>query len=147
MQHVESQMERFWESFSSAVVLSSIESHKLKKPFPSCPYLLWTLTILKAEMKFNKHYEGPLKAKATRCPGLLAVTWMLNYKGTIEKQQVQKQAKPLSGLTWQQIPGFIQRKMNFLQRAGNSVSGLGRQEPCSSYCNQCGQLHEAEVSK
>lgn len=50
-------------------------------------------------MKFNKH-KVPLKAKATKCPGPLTVTQMLNYKDAIEKQQVQKQAKPLSGLTW-----------------------------------------------
>lgn len=51
-------------------------------------------------MKFSKHYEVPRKAKATKCPGPLTVVQMLNYKDTIEKQQVQKQAKPLSGLTW-----------------------------------------------
>lgn len=50
------------------VVLPSGEAHKLKKPFPSCKYLRWALAILEAEMKFNKYYGVPLKAKATRCP-------------------------------------------------------------------------------
>lgn len=49
---------------------------------------------------------------------------MLNYKDTIKKQQVQKQAKPLSQLTWQQILEFIQQQMNFPQPAGNNITGM-----------------------
>lgn len=58
---------------------------------------------------------------------------MLNYKGTAGKQQVQKQAKPLSGLTRQQTGEFIQYKMNFPRLIGNYVTGVSH----LSTCNQC----------
>ena len=61
-------------------------------------------------MKLNTQCEVPLKAKATRCLGPLTVPRMPNYKDTTERQQVQKQAKLLSGLTWQQIPEFIKHE-------------------------------------
>lgn len=77
------------------MVLPSVEAHRLKKPFPGCQYLLLTLTILKTEMKFNKHYEMPLKAKATRCPGPLTVTRMLDYKDTKEKHASSKAGQTL----------------------------------------------------
>lgn len=86
-------------------------------------------------MKFNKHYEVPLKAKATGCPGPLTVTRMLNYKDAIEKQQVQKQVKLLSGLTWQQIPEFIQHKNGLSSRAGNNITGMWERKTYSSYRN------------
>lgn len=84
-------------------------------------------------MKFNKHYEVPLKAKVTGCPSPLTVTRMLNYKDAIEKQQVQKQAKLLSGLTWQQIPEFIQHKNGLSSRAGNNITGMWERKTYSSY--------------
>lgn len=81
------------------------------------------LAILKAEMKFNKYYGVLLKAKPLGALGH-SVTRMLNYKDTTEKHEVQKQAKPFSGLTWQQIPGFSQHKMNFLQHARNNITRM-----------------------
>lgn len=75
-------------------------------------------------MKLNKYYGVSMKAKATKCPRPFTVTRMLNYKDTTEKHQVQKQAKPLSGLTWQQIPEFSQHKMNFLQHARSNTTGM-----------------------
>lgn len=53
-----------------------------------------------------------------------SVTRMLNYKEITEKQQIQKQAKPLSGQTWQQVPEFILHKMNFPQHAGNNITSM-----------------------
>ena len=87
-------------------------------------------------MKFNTQCEVPLKAKPTRCLGPLTVSENAKLQRHY-REQVQKQAKFLSGLTWQQTPEFIKHKNGLSSGAGN-ITGVWK-------INKDGQLRRKLV--